>query len=118
MRRREERARRNMLRQRRRRQAAARREYAAQRAQNHADTFNLNDSDEDDEFADTSFPGSMPEQFNPGAGTRAEGGLGGLGGLLGGLMGNPEMKKAMNNPKILQAVMELMQNPASFSKVC
>lgn len=68
----------------------------------------------------------------------SSGGLGGLGGLfgkigigylisislptyyssnaLGGLMNNPEMKKAMENPKVLQAVMELMQNPAAFSK--
>lgn len=118
LRRREERQKRNLLRQRRRRQAAARREYAAENARKQAEAFHVDDIDDDeDDLPNGSFPGGMPGAFGgSGAGAGADGGLGGLSGLLGGLMGNPEMKKAMNNPKVLQAVMEMMQNPASFSK--
>lgn len=31
-------------------------------------------------------------------------------------MSDPEMKKLMENPRVLKAVMELMQNPAAISK--
>jgi suppressor of tumorigenicity protein 13 len=110
-RRREERRQRNLLRERRRRQAAAKKAYEA------ANNESPNDSSLDDVENNSSDTTTNQQNcFNFGASNTGASNLGGLGGLLGDLMSNPAAKKAMSNPKILQAVMEMIQNPSSFSK--